>query len=349
LSVPAVPQQTPKPGGQPAPSQAKPVPQQERPTFISNSPEVILPVTVVDDKGRFVNNLQQSDFRILDEGRPQKITYFYHDTPGTRQNTVIGFLIDMSNATLSHWDKFKEATKEMIWGLVPNDPNYSAYLISYNQVARVEVDTTIDPDKLTDKVDRLKPGGGAALYNAIREACVDRRLVPGEPYQPRRVVIVIGDGHDTASDYTLEQIIELAQRNQVTIFAVSTLAFGSASDDTDNLEAMTHRTGGHVEYPLDNPYSNVSGYLSQPSDDGNYALTVGSGGYASAIATAINKSVQSLQGEITTQYILRYVPEIDPATAYKERRKIEVKVATLPSNSVKVSARQEYYPNPVKQ
>jgi VWFA-related protein len=370
LSIPAVPQQTqskgsqsPTPQAQPAPqpstppAQAAPKPatppaqtaQQPATKFFVNPTEVILPVTVTDGKGRYLSNLEEKDFRIQDEGRTQKITYFYHDTPGTRQHTVIGFLVDMSSASLIHWDKFKDATKEMIWGLLPNDPNYTGYLISYGTTAELAVNTSFDPDKLTDKVDRMKPGGGAALYNAIHMACTDRKLVPGEPYQPRRVIIIIGDGHDTASEYTLDQVVELAQRNQVTVYGVSTLAFGSSSDDSDNLERLAKETGGHVEYPLNSPYSDVSGYLSTPSDDGNYALHVGTGGYTSALASAVNKSVQSLQGEITTQYILRYRPDIDPATAYKDKRRIKVDIPTLPAGSVKVQARQYYYPNAVIQ
>jgi hypothetical protein len=41
--------------------------------------EVIVPITVTDDKGRFVSNLEAKDFRILDEGRPQRIRFFSHD------------------------------------------------------------------------------------------------------------------------------------------------------------------------------------------------------------------------------------------------------------------------------
>jgi Ca-activated chloride channel homolog len=349
LSIPAVPQQTQQkgqaqspPAGQPAPP-----PQRQRPTFTITPTEVILPVTVSDNRGKFVSNLEQKDFRIQDEGRNQTISYFYHDTPGTRQNTVIGFLVDMSSASRNHWDKFRDATKEMIWGLLPNDPNYTGYLISYRETAELLVNTSYDPDKLTDEVDRMKPGGGAALYNAIYKACTDRKLVPGEPYQPRRVIVIVGDGHDTASDYTLDQVIELAQRNQVTVYGVSTVVFGSASDDSANLERLAKETGGHVEYPLNNPYTETSGYLSNPSDAGNYALSVGTGAYTSAISSAINKSVQALQGEITTQYILRYRPDIDPATAYRDKRHIKVDIPTLPAGSVKVQAREYYYANEV--
>jgi hypothetical protein len=354
LSIPAVPQQTqskgsqsPTPQAQPAPqpstppAQAAPKPatppaqtaQQPATKFFVNPTEVILPVTVTDGKGRYLSNLEEKDFRIQDEGRTQKITYFYHDTPGTRQHTVIGFLVDLSSSNLSHWDKFQDATKQLIDGLMPYDPNYTGYLISYSSTAELKVNTTYDPDKLTDAVDRMKPGGGSALYNAIYKACTDRTLVPGEPYQPR-----------------LDQVIELAQRNLVTIFGVSTLAFGSSSDEAANLERLATETGGHVEHPLDDPYGNtVSGYLSNPSDEGNYALHVGTGGYTAALAMAVNKSVQALQGEITTQYILRYVPDIDPATAYRDKRRLKVDITSLPAGSVKVAARQYYYANAVPQ
>jgi VWFA-related protein len=340
---------------QPAPSQPtqaapQPVKQPDQLSIHVTTTEIIVPVTVTDDKGRYLSNLEEKDFRIQDEGRTQKITFFYHDSPGVRQHTVIGFLVDLSSGNLSHWEKFQDATKEMILGLMPYDPNYTGYLIGYSTTAEVKVDTTYDPDKLTTAVDRMKPGGGSSLYNAIYKACTDRKLVPGEPYQPRRVIIVVGDGHDSASEYTLDQVIELAQKNLVTVYGVSTLAFGASSDDAANLERIARETGGHVEYPLADPYGNkISGYLSTPSDEGNYALHVGTGGYTAAIAEAVNKSVMALQGEITTQYILRYVPDIDPATAFKDKRRIKVDIPTLPAGSVRVQARQFYYANSVPQ
>lgn len=351
----AAPQSTPPGQASQAGQQSNPPAQVSQPgqpstRFTTKTDEVILPVTVTDDKGRFIANLQEKDFRVQDEGRTQKLTYFFHDTPGARQHTVIGFIVDMSSGMMSHWNYFKEATKEMILGLLPSDKNYTGYLISAGTKEELTVNTTWDPDKLTEKVDRMKPGGGSSLFNAIHMACADRELVPGEPYQPRRVLIIIGDGHDTASQYTLDQVIELAQRQQVTVYGVSTLAFGEASDDAENLERLARETGGHVEYPLSNPYTDVSGYLSTPSDEGNYALHVNTGGYTAAIAAAINKSVQSLQGEITTQYILRYAPDIDPATAYREKRRIKVEIPTLPAGkTVHVTTRQYYYANGVRQ
>jgi len=170
-------------------------------------------------------------------------------------------------------------------------------------------------------------------------ACTSRKLVDGEPVDPRRVIVVIGDGHDNASSKTLDQVIELAQRYQVTINAMSTDAYGFTSDSGKNLERMAQETGGRVEYPLMNVYKDVSGFLSQPSDEGNYQLKVGTGGYTAAILGSIYNSIAKIAGEITTQYVLRYVP--DETDESRVKRSIEVKVG-IPN--VIVKARTYYYP-----
>src|SRR6202142_1995349 len=98
-------------------------------------------------------------------------------------------------------------------------------------------------------------------------ACTTRELVNDEPYEPRRVLIVIGDGHDTASKKTLEETLEVAQRNLVTIYAMSTVSFGFDSEGDKNLIRLAEETGGRVEYPLNKLYKDVAGYLSTPSDE----------------------------------------------------------------------------------
>src|SRR4029077_13112828 len=184
--------------------------------------------------------------------------------------------------------------------------------------------------------------GGAALFDAIYLACTRRELVKGEPYEPRRVIIVVGDGHDNASKHNLEEVLELAQRNLVTIYAVSTMAFGFSNEAQDVLERLTHKTGVHVEYPPNSLYKNVSGSLSTPSDDGNYALTVGTGGYAAEISNGIIKAVGGIGGEITTQYVLRYTPDIDLDAKSRVYRRIKVDIPGLPNVTIK--AKEGYYP-----
>ena len=292
----------------PPPTPATPAAPQGQPTFTSTTTEVIVPVTVTDNKGKFVSNLVAKDFRVLDEGRPQQIQFFSH---AEKQPIVVGFLVDQSNNMKIHWTKYEEALEELVYDLIPGDPRYSGYLITYSNEAELKVNTTTDPEKLLDQVRRLKPAGGAALFDAIYQACTTRSLIKGEPYEPRRIIIVVGDGHDNASKKTLEQVLELAKRQMVTIFGVNTTAFGMINEEKETLERLANETGGHVEYPLDSPYKDVSGYLSNPQDAGNYAMVVGTGAYASQISAGITKSVASLLGEITTQYVLRYMPDVD--------------------------------------
>lgn len=309
----------------------------EVPVFKTGVQEVIVPVTVTDDKGRFVSDLEQKDFTILDEGRPQNITYFTRDRG---QPVVVGFLVDQSNAVKLNWKTYMEATTDLVLTLMP-DKKFSGYLIGYGNEAQLVVNTTHDTDKIITKLQKMKPGGGSSLYDAIYQACTSRDLVKGEPLEPRRIIVIVGDGHDNSSKHTLDQVIELAQRKQFTVYAVSTTGYGFTSEGDAGLKRITDETGGRVEYPLQDVYKDVSGYLSTPSDEGNYALKVGTGGYAAAIASGIYKSIAAVTGEITTQYIIRYIPETTDKTADLLFHRLEVKV-NLPN--VKVRARPRYFP-----
>ena len=300
--------------------------------------EVVVPVTVTDEKGRFVSNLEQKDFQILDQGKPQAIQFF---TAERSQPVVVGFLMDLSNSSRAQWKSYQDAAIEMALTMLPGDKKFSGYLIGYSNEAELMVNTTSDPEKIVAKLRALKPGGGAALYDAIYQACTRRSLVEGEPVDPRRILIIIGDGNDNSSKKNLDEVLELAQRNLVTIYGISTTAYGFTSEGTDNLVRLAEETGGRVEYPLQNVYKDVPGFLSTPSDEGNFALKVGTGGYASAISNSVFKAIANVAGEITTQYILRYIPDAATADSARQFRTINVKVA-LPD--VKVRARKGYYP-----
>lgn len=337
----AAPAQQAAPAPPAQPGQAPPAGQvqAEQPIFRARATDVILPVTVTDDRGRFVSDLTRDDFRVLDEGKTQRIAFFSHSE---RQPVVVGFLVDLSSASRTQWDKYKDAAKNLIWTLLPDDPRYTGYLITYTHEAVLSVDTTMHGDLLTERLDKLKPGGGSALYDAIYMACRGRTKTEGEPNEPRRVIVVIGDGHDNYSTHTLEQVLEIAKRDQVTIFGLSTVSYQMDNEASDVLKKITDETGGRVEYPLSNPFKEIAGYISTPRDAGNYVYEAGTGGYASAISKAIVDSVASLQGEITTQYVLRYTPDIDPETASKEYRRIKVEIPSLPN--ARIRTREGYYP-----
>ena len=85
--------------------------EQPHPTFRGGVNEVIVPVTVTNDKGLFVSNLDAADFKIYDQGKEQKITFFSRERS---QPVVVGFLLDLSSTNRLHWDKFKEAAQDLV-------------------------------------------------------------------------------------------------------------------------------------------------------------------------------------------------------------------------------------------
>src|SRR4029077_19454988 len=94
----------------------------------------------------------------------------------------------------------------------------------------------------------------------------------GDRFWPRWELMVGGDGNDNASTKTLQEVLEVAQRNLVTIYGISTVAYGFTNNEaSDNLTKLAEETGGRVEYPLQNVYKDVAGFTSTPSDEGNLA------------------------------------------------------------------------------
>ncbi len=309
----------------------------EAPAFKVGVTEIIVPVTVTDADDRFVSNLKKNDFEIYDQGFKQNIKFF---TAEHNQPVVVGFLMDLSNGMKIRWKEYHETAIEMVLSLLPGDPKYQGYLIGYGTQAEVLVNTTADSDKIVDKLNKITPAGGAALYDAIYLACTSRKLVKGGPLEPHRVLVIVGDGHDNASTHTLNEVIELAQRSLVSIYAISTDAYGLTSDAKKNLQRLAEETGGRVETPLENTYDNTQGFISRPSDEGAFEFKVGTGGYQAKILGSLFKSISAIAGEITTQYILRYQPN----TPGDESLKHDIKVVVNLPNA-KVRSRSSYFPS----
>lgn len=305
-------------------------------TFRLDVNEVIVPVTVTDEHGRFVGNLQQKDFQIFEENKRQEIRTFTKDK---NQPVVIGFLLDLSSASEVHWENFQNAATEVIRSLLTGDSKYSGYLIDYAHEPEIAVNTTSSADTLIDKVAQLHPGGGAALYDAIFLACGSHKLMKGEPVEPRRILIIIGDGHDNASSHSLAQTIEVAQRNLVTVYGISTKGYGLEKEGDEALRRLAVETGGRVVYPLGDVYRDTDGYLSHPaaSSSGNYSLNVGSGSYAGVMDAKLHQGVLDVVGEVTSQYLIFFVSNNPKDKPYRNLK------VTVDIPDVKVRARKGYY------
>src|SRR5215510_5986737 len=130
-----------KPAAPPAelPKQIAPSPEAEQRPIQVQVNEVIVPVTVTDEKGAFVSNLDAKDFRIFDEGKEQHLHFFSRERS---QPVVVGFLVDLSNATRLHWKTFQDAIIELVLNLLPGDAKFSGYLVTYGNEAELAVNTT---------------------------------------------------------------------------------------------------------------------------------------------------------------------------------------------------------------
>lgn len=323
-----------EPSAQPAAPPSADAGQEDVPEFRTGVTEVVVPVTVTDVNGRFVTGLNASHFEVYDQGVRQRIKFFSAEQA---QPVVVGFLVDLSSGMKVRWKEFRESAIDMVLALLSGDQKYQGYLVGYSTEAEVMVNTTHDSDKIVSRLNKITPGGGAALYDAIWMACTNRKLVPGEPLEPRRVAIIVGDGHDNASKHTLEEAIEIAQRSQMSIYAISTDAYGLETGYGKNLRRLAEETGGRVEYPLQSTYKNTQGDLSRPAND-NREYADGTGGYQAKILGSIFKSVQALAGEVTTQYILRYQPDTPGDESLEHRLQVRVTLG-----NVTVNARPKYF------
>lgn len=308
---------------------------------------VNVPVTVTDNDDRFIVDLKKEDFDVYENGERVEIRYFTKTTPeeeeaGRVPPLRVGFLVDLSNTARLYYKNYKESIGDLAYMLVPEGGSSKGFLLGFHTTVDLIVDTTADPYELASKMEKLKHGGGSSMIDAAYTACAEKLV--SDPYQgvgePRKIVVIVGDGHDNASKHTLDEVIHAAQRNQVTIYAVSTVAWGYHEPQEENLVKLVEATGGRISRPLQDVHKDTIAYLSKPQDAGNYALTVGTGQYARVQLEALYKAILAISGNVQSQYILGYVPP----TPFTDGsfRKVEVKVK-LPV-PVQLHYRPGYYP-----
>ncbi len=304
---------------------------------------VNLPITVTDSEGRFIVDLKKADFTVWEDGKQVEIRYFTRSVEEDRKPPLhAGFIIDLSNTARLYYKTYQTSIGDLAWMLVPEGGRNRGFLIGYHTEVDELVDFTDDPVVLTEKMESLKHGGGSAMFDAIYKACMEKLV--SQPYQgasePRKVVVVIGDGHDNASKRSIDEVIHAAQLHQVTVYAVSTVGWGYHREEEANLFRLARETGGRVVRPMQKVHKDVAGYLSKPQDAGNYQYEVGTGGYAAAQLQALYEAIIDVAGNVQSQYILGYIPS--RPFADRQFRQIEVEVG-LAGADVEVYHRRGYF------
>jgi Ca-activated chloride channel family protein len=202
--------------------------------------------TVTDKKGKFVTGLGRDDFEVFESKKPQVIQEFAAESNLPLRLAV---LVDTSNSIRDRFRFEQEAASEFLKEVIlPNQDK--AMVVSFDTSPELKADLMDDTDKLDKAIRDLRPGGGTALYDAIYFACRDKLQQDQPRHKFRRAIVLLSDGEDNQSRYTRDQALEMAQKADVVLYAISTNISHIESDGDKILKYFTAETGGRAFFPF---------------------------------------------------------------------------------------------------
>lgn len=210
---------------------------QQAPVFRSGTKVVSLYATVTDG-GRLVPNLEQGDFEVLDDGKPQKLTVFSSEVLPI---TVV-VMLDTSGSMTDNIPMLKAGAEQFLLRLLKGD---RARLGDFNDKIQFVSQMSGDRDELISSVQDIDFGYPTRLYDAIAAGLDELKGIEG-----RRIVLVFTDGDDTASRTRFGTVLDRAQTEEVMVYAI-----GLAGEDVINgqryrtrpdrsLKTLAEQTGG---------------------------------------------------------------------------------------------------------
>lgn len=306
--------------------------QDQQPFFRVKVDMVVLSFTVTDSKGRYVNGLKPSDFRILEDGIVQKVSTFAEGNrpavqvleggqtrpivppaaaetaPGPaepRTDTLAGtnvfVLFDTSNYMYRGFVYASDAIADFVRGLDRAD-SVAVYTFSRN-LSRVAMLTRSRNDAITG-LRKAVAGDDAALYNCLLLTLRDAAKVPG-----RKVVIVFSNGPDNASLLAPDDVRAVAEDEGIPIYVISTLEANRDSISSNVFRRIATRTGGKAYF-----------------------------------AKTWQKQVEafeSIREDLGNSYTITYYPQSNPNEGF---RKISVEIPSDAAKKYRVRARPGYRP-----
>jgi VWFA-related protein len=230
--------------------------------FSGSVTQVNVLFTVTDKKGRFVTDLTVNDFEIIENKKPQFIQQF---TAESDLPLRLALLIDTSNSVRERF-RFEQQAAIRFMNDVMRPKEDRMLLIGFDSTPELVSDLTNDMAALEKGVNGMLPGGGTSLYDAIYFAAKDKLMVDQPREKFRRAMILISDGADTESRYTRDQALEMAQKSDTVIYAISTNITRADTEGDLVLRYLTEETGGEAFFPfkvedLDQSFENIANEL----------------------------------------------------------------------------------------
>jgi len=208
--------------------------------------EVRVVFTVTDRHGRYIKDLKENDFRVIDDQRPAELRSFHSETDLPLQ---VGLLVDASNSVRDRFKFEQEAAIEFLNSIIR--PKYDkAFVVGFDATPEVTQDFTDNTEYLSTGVRRLRAGGGTAMYDALYFACRDKLMKQEQTGPVRRAIILLSDGDDNLSHVTREEAIDMAARAEVIVYTISTNISGMKGKGDKTLERIAEATGGRAFFPF---------------------------------------------------------------------------------------------------
>ena len=222
-------------------------PQNSMITLHARVNEVNVLFIATDKHGKFVRDLNQNDFSILDDHKPpQAILNFRRETDLPLH---MGLLVDVSGSVNGRFDFEQNAATSFLEHTLRARFD-KAFIVGFNNKSQIAQDFTDNVQLLSAGVHRLRNGGGTALYDAVYRACKEKFLKDRPDRPVRKAIVIVSDGEDNQSEFSKAQAIEMAQRAEVIIYAISTDDSGLVMRGDKVLEQLAEATGGRAFFPF---------------------------------------------------------------------------------------------------
>jgi len=216
------------------------------PTYRIGANEVSLIFTVTDRHGHYNPNLQQSDFALLDDQKaPAHVTSFHQQI---NLPLRVGIVIDASTSIRTRFQFEQQSATEFLLEVLKAKSD-RAFVMGFDVTPTVTQDWTNNVDALETGVNRLRPGGGTALFDAVYTACRDKLLDARGQEPVRKAIVLLSDGDDNQSRVRPDEVIKECERAETIIYAISTNWTPSRGKGDKVLTDMAESTGGQVFFP----------------------------------------------------------------------------------------------------
>jgi VWFA-related protein len=240
---------------------------QEKPTFSASAELVVLHVTVRDRKGAYVSGLKQEAFNVIEDGQAQTVRLFTDtDTPAT-----IGLLIDSSGSMYQYRPMTIAGATAFADASHPRDEIFALAFNEYvTAVLPPESPFTNDGRILRSALERnVNSRGRTALYDAIAGGL--DYLARGR--RERKVLVLLSDGGDNASQMTKDDAVHKAQASNAVIYTIALVEYGSRDANPQLLKELASASGGDTYRPDD--ADEITEALGKIARDIRHTYTIG--------------------------------------------------------------------------